>query len=361
VIDHSKPYYAGFDVLRFVAILFVILHHYFFMFEIGWVGVDLFFVLSGFLITDQLSKITLTPTIIFEFYIRRALRIFPLYYLTFGLFYVFSPVLFSDKNIGSTYHYYADNQMWFWFLLQNWLFVKKGFPPVPYLTHFWSLAVEWQFYLAWPLIILFSKTRFKLKGTILLLIAFAFGVRTFLYLFHPNNVEIYYMNTLCRMDSLLVGSYLAVHLSGKGTITKMALLYIVFILLVLLLTSWICFKSVNNDVGLIATAGYTLIALTFAALLYCFLTDQALLYLTIQPINFIGKISYGIYVFHLPVYLIVSTKFSILTGQFFNMQPANQLIIAAISFIITLAVSAGSYYLFESPIRQIRIFRSNFR
>jgi peptidoglycan/LPS O-acetylase OafA/YrhL len=110
VIDHSKPYYAGFDVLRFVAILFVILHHYFFMFEIGWVGVDLFFVLSGFLITDQLSKITLTPTIIFEFYIRRALRIFPLYYLTLGLFYGFSPVLFSDKNIGSTFHYYADNQ-----------------------------------------------------------------------------------------------------------------------------------------------------------------------------------------------------------------------------------------------------------
>src|SRR6059058_2566792 len=124
----GRSYYPALDGLRGLAILLVLLHHYFHQFQIGWVGVDLFFVLSGFLITDILLKQSVSKSSIMLFYIKRALRILPVYYIALSLFLLLSSFLFSEKGVHSAYYYYTSNQFWFWSFLQNWLFIKTGAP-----------------------------------------------------------------------------------------------------------------------------------------------------------------------------------------------------------------------------------------
>ena len=151
----ERTYYPALDVLRGIAIILVFFYHTFHFipfFEFGWMGVDLFFVLSGFLITDLLLVTQKNKNFFRNFYIRRFLRIFPLYYLVLTVFLVLSPYFFSQQNLNE-YTYYNQNQFWFWAQLQNWLFVTKGLGNSPYLSHLWSLAIEEQFYLFWPLLV----------------------------------------------------------------------------------------------------------------------------------------------------------------------------------------------------------------
>ena len=155
----GRTYYPALDVLRGIAILLVFFYHNFSflqVFEFGWIGVDLFFVLSGFLITDILLSSQGGRNFFRNFYARRFLRIFPLYYITLIAFFLLAPYVFSQQN-ADVVTYYNTNQLWFWSHLQNWLFVNKGMSSSPMLSHFWSLAVEEQFYLFWPLIIFILK------------------------------------------------------------------------------------------------------------------------------------------------------------------------------------------------------------
>ena len=121
--SQHRPYYPALDGLRGIAILLVVFYHnfgfinYFFF---GWLGVDLFFVLSGFLITDILLKSSGRPGFLKNFYVRRVLRIFPLYYLTLFIFFILIPLL--DLGVVG-FEYYLNNQIWFWTYLQNWLFI----------------------------------------------------------------------------------------------------------------------------------------------------------------------------------------------------------------------------------------------
>jgi peptidoglycan/LPS O-acetylase OafA/YrhL len=152
------------DGLRGVAILLVLLSHLTLYSEMstttlldrayqratlaGWVGVDLFFVLSGFLITGILLDLKGSSRFFRTFYARRVLRIFPLYYAFLAIFYIALPQLLSSKD--QVLRLLAD-QKWYWLYLQNLQMARDGWPVPKYLAHFWSLAVEEQFYLIWPL------------------------------------------------------------------------------------------------------------------------------------------------------------------------------------------------------------------
>src|SRR6185369_11421808 len=138
----KNHHYPVLDGLRGVAILLVVLLHnfgflnYFFF---GWLGVDLFFVLSGFLITDILLSAVDKPHFLRNFYMRRVLRIFPLFYLILVICILVLPLI-SGLHIQLSY--YTDNQAWFWTYLQNWLFTFKDPDGAKILLHTWSLAVE---------------------------------------------------------------------------------------------------------------------------------------------------------------------------------------------------------------------------
>jgi peptidoglycan/LPS O-acetylase OafA/YrhL len=160
------------DGIRGIAILCVMLYHftfyggieptlivdkvYYHTALVGWFGVDLFFVLSGFLITGILYDTASAPQYFRNFYARRVLRIFPLYYGTLAVFFFLIPLVI---DISDTFEELLRDQLWYWSYLVNVQIALEYWPSFFALGHFWSLAVEEQFYLVWPLVVFFLKRR----------------------------------------------------------------------------------------------------------------------------------------------------------------------------------------------------------
>ena len=204
-------YFPALDGLRGVAILMIILYHNFDFLSFtypGWTGVDLFFVLSGFLITGILIKKRNSARFLLNFYARRLLRIFPIYYLSLVIFlFILPPLIKNPINLN----YFIVNQYWFWLEIQNWLFILKPDGNNNFLNHFWSLALEEQFYLVCPWIILlfsqFQKMISFLLGMLLLLLI----LRVALWFFKIENISYINLYAFTRIDGLCVGSLLAIY------------------------------------------------------------------------------------------------------------------------------------------------------
>jgi len=130
----------------------------------GWAGVTLFFVLSGFLITGNLLDTRGSQNYFSNFYARRSLRILPLYYGTLVLFFVVLPMLGAMPDALTTT---AHRQWSLWLFVSNWTDPSNG--GVLGFLHFWSLAIEEQFYLVWPLIVLFLDASGVLIASLVLI------------------------------------------------------------------------------------------------------------------------------------------------------------------------------------------------
>lgn len=346
----EKDHYPGLDVLRGLAILLVLLFHYF-AFPIGWIGVDLFFVLSGFLITKSLLRLKGEPGYFQKFFIRRVLRIFPVYYLLLIFFFVASPFLFSQKDAGSVYAYYTGHQAWFWTFTENWLFIDKGLPPEPYLQHLWSLAVEEQFYLCWPLLIYAAKNTKQVRTIVAIIFLLALLSRLILFFSTSDRLPLYY-NTLTRADSLAAGALLSTAVRLQQPFSKI-LAWVVGAFAGLLLCSFLLYKNWNYNNPLFATIGYSLSALCF--MLLC----QQMIYSTKQFKNlfwlkFLGRISYGLYVYHIPVLLVLSFVVKKYAASFFSGDNASNYWIATISVLATIAISLLSFKLIEQPFLRLK-------
>ena len=341
-------YYDELDGLRGVAILLVMsyhLFHYFPFFNFGWVGVDLFFVLSGFLISNLLLASADSPNYFRNFYSRRSLRIFPLYYFILCLFYFGGVFLFSDQGSDSIFYYLSSKKVWFLTFTQNLLFVSEGAPEMPYLTHLWSIAIEAQFYLFWPLFMLLVKNKIK---WICILILTILAWRCYLYL---NNApkEVYYFHTLTRVDSMLIGSLLSVF-SYKNEIPNRFWFPFYFTVFSFILIAIILYGNIYLDSPLIATFGYTCIGLLFSSSIYILVKRKIRIFnlLFYNPfLRFTGRISYSLYIFHLPIYLVVITKINTLFGT--NNHLHNEVILSFISLILTYIISIASFTWIEMP------------
>ncbi len=357
----GRTYYPALDGLRGIAILLVVIYHNFSFltfFRFGWMGVDLFFVLSGFLITDLLLKTKENGSFLKNFYIRRVLRIFPLYYLTLFIFFLLAPYFFSEKGPSTVFHYYEENKFWFWTYFQNWLFVEKGMAPVPYLSHFWSLAVEEQFYIFWPLIVFFVKDLSKLKKLSIILILIAIVFRFYTRISFPDDVEKYYCSTLTRMDSLLIGGLLAIRLKEGLIIPTMFIKSVSCICVLLLTLVFISGDSLRQDNLILSTVGYTCFAVFFSCVIYLFITARESIiswFKGLHILNYIGKISYGIYVYHIPIYLILGTQFSNVISTWANIDKGQTgICVSVLSLIFTLLASTASFYILEKPILSLK-------
>jgi len=169
----------------------------------GWAGVDLFFVLSGFLITGILLDARGSDGYFRAFYLRRVLRIFPLYYAYLAVLFFLLPAVLPTLDVR------RDTQGWLWTYLGNVLFAREGgFHASPFTGHFWSLAVEEQFYLVWPLLVWWLPRR-RLAAVCLGLVAGAFALR---FAIHRTtfNATAAYVLTPARMDALALGALVAV-------------------------------------------------------------------------------------------------------------------------------------------------------
>ena len=174
-----------------------LLHGYLWVALLGWCGVDVFFVLSGFLITGILVRAKGSPHYFRDFYARRALRIFPLYYAAWALLFVVLP----RPAVA------APDEAWTSLLyLQNWLYGIRGTFSDPARTITWSLAIEEQFYLLWPALVWWTSPR-GLRRLCVATIVGAIALRAGLLL---GGFEHVYFLTPCRLDALAAGALLAV-------------------------------------------------------------------------------------------------------------------------------------------------------
>jgi len=170
----------------------------------GVLGVDAFFVLSGFLITGLLLDAKGDRHYFRNFYARRTLRIFPLYYSVLALLFLVLP---SVAALPLALEESRVHQTWLWTYTANFYIAAKASWALPYVSHFWSLAIEEHFYLLWPLVV-FSFRRETLERICLGVIAAALALRIGLSLLGTSELSISVL-TPCRVDALCVGGLLA--------------------------------------------------------------------------------------------------------------------------------------------------------
>ena len=261
-----------------------------------WVGVDLFFVLSGFLITGILFDSLYSDGYFKNFYSRRVLRIFPLYYGLLLLLICLTYPLHLEWH-GTQYILltYTQNLGIF---TKDW----TGFRPASFinLNHFWSLAVEEQFYFVWPLIVFFVRDVRKLIFTALVFSVASLILRIVLVSRGADPMLIYVF-TACRADSLMIGGGLALLLKTKSR--PLLLRYSSFAfsaLVVFLLSVAIRLDGLDIRSHFVNTFGYSIIAITFASLIAATIARPFWTRIALENnfMRFFGKYSYGIYVFH---------------------------------------------------------------
>jgi peptidoglycan/LPS O-acetylase OafA/YrhL len=357
-VESNRSYYPALDGLRGIAILLVVfLHNFGFMnyFFFGWLGVDLFFVLSGFLITDILLNSLGKPHFLRNFYMRRILRIFPLFYLILIICLFILPAI---KSLHLDVSYYQNNQFWLWTYLQNWLFVFREPYGDKILLHTWSLAVEEQFYLVWPVTILLVRRPKVLLGialSVLLLVVFA---RYFIWSYHIKDLAYGSLYTFTRIDGLCIGSMLALLMKVNPSFLKKYTTHIVLLMAAVNFGFYFINTGHSFTLPYLALAGYTTFAVLFGILVHEAVVDESKpirFILNNRMLKFFGKISYGLYVYHWPVYMVLFAYFrnSISDRNILSYHQA-ELASGVLVTIIAVLISVASYRYFEKPFLKFK-------
>ncbi len=349
-ITTSDRHIPALDGLRGVAALIVMLYHFFTnRVPWGWMGVDLFFVLSGFLITGILLRTKDSPGYYRNYFARRSLRIFPLYFLFLVIFFLIFPLIGVSDGIGD-YPYLEGIQSWYWLYAQNWLvFFDPVYPGHEMITHFWSLAIEEQFYVFWPLAIYLLPNR-RILSFCIGLIALSISVRLIMFYGFDMSYLKVYVFTFSRLDALAVGSALAVMVRNsdhKEWLNRRTPSILIASTIGILVT-FVLFKSMDFEA--FTTYGYTVLAIFFGSLLVMALSSdpRSLVrrILETKPLTMFGKYSYGIYVYHIPVLRLGSRALSPYIES--------RAVTLIICFIMSLVVAYASYHLIEKRFLNLK-------
>jgi peptidoglycan/LPS O-acetylase OafA/YrhL len=320
-----------------------------------WVGVDLFFVLSGFLITGILHDSKSGARYFRNFYARRALRIFPLYYGTLLAFFVVLPRMFPDsERIGA----FQSNAFWHWTYLSNIRVAQAGWPPFDALGHFWSLAVEEQFYLVWPAVVLLFG-RCRLIQICLWCVCGALVIRSGLVLVGSQPAA--YVLTPARMDALAVGSVLALAARGPAGLAGLARWASPAAALSgsLLIALFIWRRGLAAHDPLVATIGHTLLACFFGAVLVLALTSppHRLIGKVFSSglLCFFGRYSYALYVFHHPILFLNAGLWPLgLVPTLFGSLLLKKLTYIVSATVVSVVLAFTSWHLYEKHFLQLK-------
>jgi len=350
-IPHPQRYFPALDGLRGIAVLAVVVWHYIPVtntFFPGWAGVDLFFVLSGYLITGRLLDTKGRSGYFTRFYRNRILRIWPLYYALVIPFLLLIP--YVSALHAPTMVIYKEHWLSFLLFLQNWTFIRYGHTTDLSLVHLWSLAVEEQFYLIWPLVILLTSARGRIRLFIPLILLVLLA-RCIYYWYHPASALAIHYNTFFRIDSLVAGSLLCqVHRLGikihKGWMGAIALAGALIIL-----AADVMAKTVSPAIPFFTSAGYTILAIVFACILHLSLQPgHPLARLGNLPsLRWVGKISYGLYIIHIPVWTMIGSRLLIYAAA--RWSGYEQFVywgVALFCFLLSLLLSVISFRYYES-------------
>jgi peptidoglycan/LPS O-acetylase OafA/YrhL len=331
------------DALRFFAVLPVLTSHWKLFnisdsaqFLLASNGVNLFFAISGFLITLGLirskEKSKSIQINLVHFYARRFLRIFPIYYLLLALMW-----FLNNKRV-------ADGIIWYLSYSTNFYCIKindwGGLP------HLWSLAIEEQFYIVWPLFILLAPKRAMpiiIAGAIALSLLF----KTYCIYAHES-FWVYYMNPISVIDTLGLGALLAyMYYSNQDKLRQLLYSRFVIIFLFFQFVLILCLKE-NKSSEFI----YQIFNRFSFGLLSIWLIGRATIgfngfigsMFSFKPITYIGKISYGVYLYHI-----------IVPGMLMGLKyPIDNTLRFLMYFIVTIAISSISWEYFECKILKFK-------
>jgi peptidoglycan/LPS O-acetylase OafA/YrhL len=306
----ARGFIPELDGLRGLAILLVMVHRFWPRSGVGvaadvagagWIGVDLFFVISGFLITGILLDTKGDDGYFRNFYARRMLRIFPLYYLfVIGVFIAFSG--------NPEFREHAGSPAWYLLHLGN---IPEGIldNDVPYwLAPVWSLAIEEQFYLTFPLLVYFLDRK-KLTVVLVAMVLAAPALRLATTVAWPDHERVQYLFTLCRIDTLAAGCLLAVIVRSvdlqrfRPQAIQIAMVAVPAVV-VLAVASGLDRTSPFDRVF-----GYSLVAVgctTIVALVLLARDRRVTSVLRWSPIRYLGKLCFGLYLLHRPADTIVN-------------------------------------------------------
>jgi len=366
--EHGFPAHrnAALDGIRGLAIFWVVFHNAadismppatgaaraFQLFaHLGWIGVQLFFALSGFLITVGLLQSRAHPHYFRNFYAKRALRILPLYYAV-----LFATLIVLPQLPFKHFAIQTQGQSALWLFTANWT------QSVPYgFVHFWSLAVEEQFYLLWPLIMWKGSPR----RLALLCIGIAGGALVLRGALIAAGADWWtlYSNTACRMDALALGGAGSCvlllpdarrYLQERGALVVLAVLAL-FLAAIPLTHAYDRMQWPGE------TLGYTVLALCAAAFVTAVASvpGQAGLssLLASLPLRSLGKYSYAIYVFHGLLNKLLGQPW--LSAEFGDTPPASMVFLYAIALLLTSYLLAyASYHLFEKHFLDLKKYLS---
>lgn len=363
------------DGLRGVAILLVLMDHFTRLqpstalerllsrgATVGWVGVDLFFVLSGFLITGILLDAKGGEQSFRNFYLRRACRIFPLYYGYLLLLFLGLPHMgvLSSEEVRNL----LDTQGWYWSYLSNVMIALVGsWDPIPMETlHFWSLAVEEQFYLLWPLVVWTLPER-RLKSVCVGAMVGSLLLRLVLHGAGQPGLVLYVL-TPTHLDPLAVGAWLAIASREAGGIARFSRWSRPLVLgsaggvAAVMMTAG---GPVVNSLGM-QSVGYPLLAVLCGGLLLAALTAPGTSKLTrlwrSRLLGFFGRRSYALYVLH-PLLLLLAVRWGYDVPDFasrFGSQLVGQACFAALLTAASAGVAFVSWHLWEEPFLRLKSY-----
>jgi len=361
--DWTLPRIPQLDGLRGIAIALVLLHHYIYQMhpsmpdalsailipvaELGWSGVDLFFILSGFLIGGILVDAKESVNYYRTFYIRRVFRILPIYF--FLILLGFLLVELGAHTGGAMSGISLHPAPWRYYLTftQNFYFARHS-DVLSYLQVTWSLAVEEQFYLTLPLLVR-RLDKDKLLAVAVGMVVFIGVLRSVLYWNGHINAMQSYVLPFCRFDSLFIGVACAMLMRNRSLFTRLQK-YTKLLAAATIVLGCVFFYMDHHLWGrniFLHTAGFTIVGLFYAAVMMLVLVhpegviSRALRY---KPLMSLGTISYCVYLIHGYVLVIIDHLLQMaLRLSVFEMWAAI-LLGAAMTFLL----AQGSWVLFES-------------
>lgn len=360
--NNKSKYLPSIDSLRALAVLAVIIYHV----DVnylpgGFLGVDLFFVLSGYLISSLIIKeYRRTGSLnLYNFYIRRARRLLPAVYfmITVGLvvMVLFNEVLLRKSHLDAIFGYIYSSNWWYIFHKLDYF---DSFGAQSPFKHLWSLAIEEQFYMIFPLLFLLVNRKKKSKdGTFKLNKNFLYVVLglilvsliAHILLFDINNISRIYFGTDTRAFSLLVGVVGAILYPMERLHTKVTpqqnLIYSVISLVSIatLITVMIYTSEYNTW---LYRGGFLLVAILGLIVIISSGKQHTVMarLLSFKPVVFIGKISYSLYLWHFPI-LVLTTPVAEIGNT--------NIYFVILRVILTFVVAIVSYVFVETPIRKL--------
>ena len=318
--------------------------------DLGWIGVQLFFVLSGFLITGALLDTREATNRLGLFFGRRVLRIFPIYYATLLAAFAILPL------VRPAYAPDGLHQIWLWTYLANW--AEPAGRAVAAFPHFWSLAVEEQFYLVWPFVVYALAPRRFLRVATGLTVA-ALAIRIGLRAAGANPAAVY-MWTICRMDALVAGAAVAawLRLPGGPATVERHWRALSAVTAVIALGGVVVTRGLPRTSLATQTFGYSVLVIVFTYLLLAGVRIEAKAVATgrratgglarvlrAAPLRSVGKYSYAMYIFHVPILALFGARLRNLVGGATN--PAGALAYMAAATLVTYLAALLSYHAFE--------------